>query len=148
MTTLLQGEEIGVGAITVRFLVESDATNGSVSVFEFDVPPGGPMPPPHSHDGYEETLYGLRGALTWTVEGVATTVGPGEVLSIPRGVVHSFENHGEEPATQLALVTPGLLGPDYFRELAAIFEGATGPIDPVEIVAIMRRHGLTPARPA
>jgi len=147
MTAMMQSEEIRIGPIAIRFLIEAGATNGSAAVFEFDVAPGGPTPPPHSHDGYEETLYGLRGELTWTLEGVATTVGPGDVLSIPRGVVHRFENLGDEPATQLAIVTPGLLGPDYFREVAAVVDGADGPPDPAEIGAVMMRHGLTPARP-
>ena len=84
--------------------------------------------------------------LTWTVDGVTTDVGPGAVLSIPRGVVHRFDNLGEEPATQLAIVTPGVLGPAYFREVAALVVG--GPPDPAEIVAVMRRHGLSPAPPA
>jgi quercetin dioxygenase-like cupin family protein len=144
--TKMQGEEIRIGPITVRFLVEPEITNGSASVFEFDVAAGAPAPPPHSHDGYEETLYGLRGALTWTVDGVATTVGPGEVLSIPRGLVHHFENLGDEPATQLAIVTPGLLGPDYFRELSALAQ--SGRPDPAAIAVVMRRHGLTAAQPA
>jgi quercetin dioxygenase-like cupin family protein len=148
VTTVLQSEEIKVGPIAIRFLVDAETTNGSAAVFEFDVPARAPTPPPHSHDGYEETLYGLRGALTWTVDGVATTVGPGEVLSIPRGVLHRFENLGDEPATQLAIVTPGVLGPGYFRELEAIVGGAAGPVDPADIMAVMRRHGLTPAPPA
>lgn len=143
MTTMMQGEEIRVGPATIRFLVEGGETNGSAAVFEFDVPARAPVPPPHSHDGYEETLYGLRGTLTWTIDGVATTVGPGEVLSIRRGVVHRFENLGDEPATQLAIVTPGVLGPGYFRELAALV--IDGPPDPSEIAVVMRRHGLTPA---
>src|SRR5205809_2484686 len=109
----------------------------------FDVPTGGPAPPAHSHDSWEETIYGLSGTLTWTVDGVATAVGPGEVLCIPRGVVHGFENLGTEVATQLAVVTPGRLGPDYFRELAALT--SDGPPDPAAMRDVMRRHGLTPA---
>jgi hypothetical protein len=43
-------------------------------------------------------------------------------------------------------VTPGILGPDYFRELAALVEGAAGgPPDLAAIAEVMRRHGLTPA---
>jgi uncharacterized RmlC-like cupin family protein len=61
-------------------------------VFEFDVPAGAKVPVAHSHDGYEETIYGLEGALTWTVEGTPTDVGPGEALCIPRGAVHHFDN--------------------------------------------------------
>ncbi len=88
-------EEIRIGGIVVRFLLEGDASNGSVAVFEFDVAAGSPAPPPHSHDGYEETLYGLRGTVTWTVNGKRVEVGEGDVLCIPRGVVHRFENEGD-----------------------------------------------------
>lgn len=145
MTTAATAEEIRFGPITVRFLVEAEATSGTATLFEFDVAPGSPPPPPHSHDRYEETLYGLRGTLTWTVDGAATAVGPGEVLTIPRGAVHRFENLGAEVATQLAVVTPGLLGPGYFRDLAAVVARADGPPDPEAMLDVMRRHGLTPA---
>ncbi len=59
--------------------------------------------------------------------------------------MHRFENLGAEVATQLAVVTPGLLGPAYFRELAAVADAAQGPPDLEAILAVMRRHGLTPA---
>jgi quercetin dioxygenase-like cupin family protein len=139
-------EEIRIGPLAIRFLLEGAASNGTAAVFEFDVPAGSPAPPPHSHDGYEETLYGLRGTLTWTVDGERVEVGEGDVLCIPRGVVHRFENNGDSDATQLAVVTPGILGPDYFRELAALASASTGgPPDREKIAAIMLRHGLTPA---
>lgn len=145
MTTAARAEEIRVGPITVRFLVEGEATAGTVTLFEFDVPPGVPVPAAHSHDRYEETLYGLRGTLTWTIDGVAAAVGPGETLCIPHAAVHRFENLGAEVATQLAVVTPGLLGPAYFRELAAVADAAQGPPDLEAMLDVMRRHGLTPA---
>jgi quercetin dioxygenase-like cupin family protein len=117
----------------------------SVAVFEFDVPAGGKVPAPHSHDGYEETIYGLNGTLVWTVEGQVHEVAPGEVLCIPRGAVHQFDNLGDLDARALAIVTPGILGPDYFREVAAVLDAAAGgPPDPAAIAAVMRRHGLTP----
>jgi quercetin dioxygenase-like cupin family protein len=139
-------EEIKVGQIAVRFLIEGDESAGSIAVFEFDVPAGARVPVAHSHDGYEETVYGLEGTLTWTVEGTATEVGPGEAICIPRGAVHHFDNTGDTDAKVLAMVTPGILGPDYFREAGAILEAAAGgPPDVAAIVAVMRRHGLTPA---
>jgi quercetin dioxygenase-like cupin family protein len=139
-------EEIKLGQIAVRFLLEGEASGGSVAVFEFDVLAGSKVPVAHSHDGYEETVYGLDGVLTWTVEGTPVDVGPGEVLCIPRGAVHHFDNAGDIDARALAIVTPGILGPDYFRETAAILGAATGgPPDLAAIAAVMRRHGLTPA---
>ncbi len=139
-------EEIRVGQLTIRFLLEGRASGGSVAVFEFDVPAGAKVPIAHSHDGYEETIYGLAGVLTWTVDGLRTEVGPGEVLCIPRGAVHRFDNRHGVDTKMLAIVSPGVLGPDYFREMAAVVDPAAGgPPDPAALAAVMRRHGLTPA---
>jgi hypothetical protein len=77
-------EEIEVGSLAIRFLVEGEESGGSVAVFEFDVPAGAKVAAGHSHDGYEETIYGLEGVLTWTIEGTPIDVGPGEALCIPR----------------------------------------------------------------
>ncbi len=140
------GDEIRIGQVAIRFRLEGEASGGSVAVFEFDVPAGAKVPAAHSHDGYEETLYGLEGVLTWTVDGRQIDVGPGEVLCIPRGVVHRFDNDHADDAKVLAIVTPGILGPDYFRECAAVIEAAAGgPPDLAALGEVMRRHGLTPA---
>ncbi len=139
-------EEIKVGELAVRFLVESEESGGSVAVFEFDVPAGAKVPAAHSHDGYEETIYGLEGVLTWTIEGTPVDIGPGEALCIARGAVHRFDNPRDTDARALAVVTPGILGPDYFREVAAVLgASAGGPPDLAAVAAVMRRHGLTPA---
>jgi quercetin dioxygenase-like cupin family protein len=106
------------------------------------------VPVPHSDDAYEETIYGVEGVLTWTVDGTTRELGPGDVLCIPRGAVHGFANESEAAAKALGIVTPGILGPEYFREVAAVVSAAiaagTRP-DPAEIGTVMRRHGLTPA---
>jgi quercetin dioxygenase-like cupin family protein len=145
MSTAMR-EEITIGELAIRFLVEGEESNGSVAVFEFHVPAGAKVPVAHSHDGYEETIYGLEGVLSWTVEGTSTDVGVGEVLCIPRGAVHRFDNTRDVGARALAIVTPGILGPEYFREVAEVLDAAAGgPPDLAEIAAVMRRHGLTPA---
>ena len=139
-------EEIQVGEIEIRFVVEGEQSRGSVAVFEARVPAGARVPVGHSHDGYEETIYGLDGMLTWTVEGTPTEVGPGDALLIPRGAVHHFDNTGDVDAKALAIVTPGILGPDFFREVAAILDASGGgPPDVAAIAAVMSRHGLTAA---
>jgi quercetin dioxygenase-like cupin family protein len=146
MATTRAREEIGVGSMAIRFVVEGEESGGSVAVFEFDVPAGAKVAAAHSHDGYEETIYGLEGVLTWTIEGIATEVGPGEALFIPRGAVHHFDNTHGRDAKALAVVTPGILGPDFFREVATILDAAAGgPPDLGAIAEVMHRHGLTPA---
>jgi quercetin dioxygenase-like cupin family protein len=139
-------EEIEIGQLVIRFLLEGKASGGSVAIFEFDVPAGAKVPIAHSHDGYEETIYGLEGVLTWTVDGNKTDVSPGQVLCIRRGAVHRFDNEHGVDAKMLAIVSPGILGPEYFREMAAVVKaGAGGPPDPAALAEVMRRHGLTPA---
>src|SRR4051812_19085804 len=142
----MSGELIGVGDTAVRFLVEGGDSDGSAAVFEATIRARGRMPAPHSHDGFEETVYGLEGVSTWTVDGAAVDVAAGEALCIRRGAVHHFDNHGDVDAKALCIITPGVLGPDYFREVAAVFsESAGGPPDLARIGDVMRRHGLTPA---
>jgi quercetin dioxygenase-like cupin family protein len=139
-------EEIRIGGLAIRFLVEGHASGGSVAIFEFDVAAGAKLPAAHSHDAYEETIYGLAGLLTWTVDGFRSEIGPGDVLCISRGAVHRFDNFHSAEAKMLAIVTPGILGPDYFREMAAVLKAsAGGPPDRAALVEVMRRHGLTPA---
>ena len=145
MTTSTR-EEIRVGDVTVRFLIEGEQSAGSVAVFEFDVPAGAKVAAPHSHDGYEETIYGLEGVLTMTVDGVRTEVAPGDALLIPRGAVHRFDNLHDADAKALAIVTPGVLGPAYFLDLLAVVDAAAGgPPDLAAMAQVMRTHGLTPA---
>ena len=127
MTATNVNEEIRVGGMAIRFLVQGEQSGGSVAIFEFDVPAGARVAAAHSHDGFEETIYGLEGVLTWTVDGVPTDVGPGEALMIPRGAVHQFDNKGGVDAKALSIVTPGVLGPAYFREAAAVLDAAAGP---------------------
>jgi quercetin dioxygenase-like cupin family protein len=139
-------ETIQVGALSVRFLVEAGDSNGSASVFECFVPADSVMPVPHSHDAFEETIYGLEGVTTWTVDGRPLDIPPGEATCIPRGAVHGFDNRGAEDSKFLAISSPGLMTPDYFREIHEALT-STGPPDRAKIAEIMRRHGLTPAPP-
>jgi len=139
-------EEIKIGQLTIRFLVEGKDSGGSVAIFELTVPPGAKVPVAHSHDAYEETIYGLQGSVTLTLAGQPIEIGAGQALCIPRGVVHRFDNHSSTEAKSLAILTPGILGPEYFHEIAAVVRAAVaGPPDPAAIAAVMLRHGLTPA---
>jgi quercetin dioxygenase-like cupin family protein len=138
-------DPIHLGPITVTFSVDAQQSNGSVTVCRCDVRNGGGMPVAHSHDAFEETIYGLAGVTTFTLDGGQIDIGPGETVCIRRGVVHSFMADGEDVAF-LAIATPGVFGPAYFQELAAVLGAAQdGAPDPDAVAAVMLRHGLTPA---
>ena len=138
---------IQVGSIEIDFLVDAEDSGGSVTVFECFVPAGSKVPVPHSHDTFEETVYGLEGTCTWTIDGQTHDVAPGESACIRRGQVHGFENRTSEDVKFLAIATPGVFGPAYFQEIAQVL-AAGGPPDPAAIGAVMSRHGLTPVLPA
>ncbi len=139
-------EEIRIGQLAIRFLLEGKDTGGALAMFEFDVAAGAKLAAAHSHDGYEETIYGLHGVMTFTVNGQRAEIHPGDVLCIARGAVHRFDNLHPESARCLAVLTPGILGPEYFREIAVVLNAsAGGPPNLAAIGEVMRRHGLTPA---
>ena len=142
-------ETIRLGPLAVRFLLTGENSSGTVAVFEVTVPAAQRLAAPaHSHDHYEETIYGVSGVLTWTVDGKQIDVGPGHALCIPRGAVHRFDNNGAEDVKVLCAVTPAAIGPQYFSESAEVINAAAGgPPDRTKMVEIMRRHGLTPATP-
>ncbi len=142
-------ETITIGPLGIRFLLTADDSNGSVSVFEVLVPVGQKLAAPaHKNDAYEEVLYGIEGVLTWTVDGTPIEVGPGQALCIPRGAVHRFDNLGRENVKQLAVISPAIMGPEYFREAAEVIGAAAGgPPDPVKMTEVFRRHGMTIAVP-
>jgi quercetin dioxygenase-like cupin family protein len=140
-------ETIRLGPLAVRFLITGEHASGSLAVFELTVPSALRLAAPaHSHDHYEETIYGIEGVLTWTVDGKPIDVGPGQALCIPRGAIHRFDNNGNQDVKALCAITPAAIGPQYFREVAEVMKAAAGgPPDRAKIADIMRRHGLTPA---
>jgi quercetin dioxygenase-like cupin family protein len=142
----MKSEIIQTGQIEIRFLLEAGDTNGSLAMFEFKVPVGARVPLAHFHKNYDETIYGLEGMITFTVGGKAVDISPGESCFIPRGAVHGFKNLKHVDAKALAVVTPALIGPEYFREMAAIVNTG-GPPDIEKIKAVMARHGLVAVMP-
>ena len=138
-------EAIRIGGLELRFLRDKHDTQGALDMFEMTVPPGGAMPVAHYHKDWDETAYGIEGEVTFTVAGVAQPLKPGEALYIPKGTVHGFDNTSGKPARCLCVLTPGVLGPEYFEELGSYIATLKGPPDEAKVEAIMLKHGLVPA---
>ncbi len=136
-------EIIGFGGLEIRFLHSKQDTAGSLDMFEMRVAPNARMPVPHYHESWDEIVYGLTGTTTFRVAGHDVLLNAGDSVFIRRGVVHGFRNDATDTATCLCVLTPGVLGPDYFREMAALVAG--GPPDPAKMKATMLRYGLVPA---
>jgi quercetin dioxygenase-like cupin family protein len=135
-------EIIEIGGLRLKFLQTKTVTADSLDLFEMTVQPNARMPVPHYHESWDETIYGLAGITSWRVDGRDVEVGPGDTVFIRRGIVHGFSNRTAQPATCLCMLSPGVLGPEYFREMAALL--GSGAPDPAKMKEVMLRYGLVP----
>ncbi len=94
--------------------------------FDFIVGAFSPMtgPPLHLHREQDDTFYVLEGVLTVQVGREVFDIGPGDFLSVPPGVVRTFDNlhNGDEPVRAVNLMTPGGHF-DMFDEMARVPPG-------------------------
>jgi mannose-6-phosphate isomerase-like protein (cupin superfamily) len=134
---------IRVGEMSVTFLKTRHETGGALDLFELTLPPFARLPLPHIHRKYDETIFGVDGATTWTLRDRSTQVRRGIILFIPRGTPHFYANLTHTPARILCLQTPGVLGPEYYLEIAALYRTNRHP-DLAGIGAIMTRYGVVP----
>jgi quercetin dioxygenase-like cupin family protein len=136
-------ETIRVGEMNVTFLKTRHETGGAFDLFELTIPPLARVPLPHIHRKYDETIFGVDGNVTWTLLDAPTEVRRGTTLFIPRGTPHSYANLTHTTARILCLQTPGVLGPEYYLEIAALYRANRHP-NLAGIGAIMSRYGVVP----
>ena len=61
----------------------------------------------HTHELEDHIVYVVRGRATARLGDETREVGPGDLVSIPKRVPHSFEQKGAEPFVILVNATPG-----------------------------------------
>jgi len=123
----------------VRVLLTGEQTGGRQSLWLETSPPGG-GPPPHYHTKEDETFFVLEGEVSFFQGGVWHPVGPGGVAHMPRGVIHTFKNTGEQPLRLLISTAPAGFE-RFFARCADEFGRPDGP-DMQRIVAISAEHGI------
>jgi quercetin dioxygenase-like cupin family protein len=89
----------------VTFLLTGEQTDGAFFMAEATVPPGRGNPP-HIHSREEETFYLEQGSLTIQVGDRTLNALPGDVVQLPRGIAHSFQNNGHVDAKFLFVAAP------------------------------------------
>ena len=136
-------DTIRVGEMSVTFLKTRHETGGALDLFELTIPPFARAPLPHLHRQYDETIFGVDGTMTWTLVDKPTEVRRGTTLFIPRGTPHTYANLTHTTARILCLQTPGVLGPEFYLEIAALFRTNPHP-NLAGIGAIMSRYGVVP----
>jgi mannose-6-phosphate isomerase-like protein (cupin superfamily) len=137
-----QGDAVAARGLLMLFKAVAATTGGAFSLHERHLPPGGRKPPPHRHTNAQEAFFVLDGEVEFTLGTETVRGGPGTFVLVPGGPAHTFGNPGPAPARTLVLHTPAM--DQYFRELQALWSGPTPPDRDAEL-ALMRRHGMTPA---
>lgn len=133
---------LNVMGVATEILLSAQQTQGACSSFRITVPPGFTNPP-HVHWFEDETFFVLEGELEITVGSIPVTVGPGQAAHGPRRVIHGFANRTDRPVTALVHTAPGGLE-RFFEACDAAFPGGAN-IDPVRLVSLIERHGMSVA---
>jgi quercetin dioxygenase-like cupin family protein len=126
--------------------VTAEASSGSLTIEEWDLPPG-MMIPLHTHAREDECDFVLEGGLTCDVGGEVVLAPAGSYVLKPRNVPHAFYNAGSETARVVGIITPGGLE-GYFDEYEQIASKlASGEIDEEEHrrsrAELGERYGIT-----
>jgi quercetin dioxygenase-like cupin family protein len=133
-------ERVKPFGLEMKILLTTEDTEGAFSALVCTHGPG-EGPPPHFHTNQEEYFYVLEGTYELTINGSTRLAGPGTMVFLPRGEVHSFKNVGDAPARMLDWSIPG--GQErYFREIDAMGRGGAGfgPEIMAKVAEANRRH--------
>ena len=123
----------------IRFTLTAEHTSGALTLGFATVPPG-EGPPPHLHHHEDELFIIVEGRYSFLAEGEWTEVGPGAVVYVPRGSIHTFRNAGESLAKHWVLTTPSGFE-QFYAQCEAVF-AAPGPPEMSQILAISAAHGI------
>jgi quercetin dioxygenase-like cupin family protein len=106
-------------------------TDGELLAFELGLRPGGAVPIPHVHPIQTERFEVVEGLMRFRVGLRRRLAGPGEVVEVAPGVLHSFANAGDEEARVRVEVRPALAMEEMLAEVVAMAEAG-----------LMNRRGL------
>ena len=131
-----QAEMIRPFGIDMKVMLGAKHTGGTFSAIVGEVKPG-EGPPPHLHRDREEYFFVLEGTYSLGVNGNESTIGPGTLVFVPRGTVHTFKNVSATLGRILEWTIPGENG-DYFRAMHEM--ESTGGFNPEKFAEINQRY--------
>ena len=123
------------------FKATAASTQGRFSLMERSLPPGGRVPPAHSHVGNDEAYFVLDGNVEFRVGADVFEGSTGTFVLVPAGEPHTFGNTSDVPARLLVFHAPAL--DRYFEDLEQLWSSPEPPARETEL-ALMRRHGMEP----
>jgi quercetin dioxygenase-like cupin family protein len=147
MTAIQPGQTLANPVTGERFTFTHTAstTDGELLAFDFALRPGGAVPVPHVHPIQTERFEVVEGRMRFRV-GLRTQIaGPGDVVEVAPGVMHSFANAGDEEARLRVEVRPALAMEEMFVEVVAMARAgrmtARGlPRNVLDLAVLARRY--------
>ena len=103
----------------VTFKAMGEETGGGLFVSE-TIPAPGEGPPFHLHRDQDEFIYVLEGELRFKLDDDPSPAPAGSFVFIPRGVGHTWQNVGSEPARLLVVFSPALQFHRFFAEFSEL----------------------------
>jgi quercetin dioxygenase-like cupin family protein len=100
--------------------------------------PEGAFVPEHVHNDQDEYLYVLEGEFRFTLDGREGKAVPGDLVSLPKGIAHSYANASDQPAKAVFGVAPARGAYEMFWAVHNLGAGA-GPAD---IALAAAAHGV------
>jgi quercetin dioxygenase-like cupin family protein len=114
---------------------EGEAEN-AYSLIELVEPPGGSVAL-HRHAAWQETFIVLEGRFEFQASGEHHSLGPGEIIVIPRGAPHGYTCTSPEPGRLLTISDPARV----FEAFAADTQAANN--DPArDVAAVFESHAF------
>jgi mannose-6-phosphate isomerase-like protein (cupin superfamily) len=134
-----EGKSVHAFGSEALFMLTAEDSEGKLTLGFSIVPPGG-GPPPHRQLAEDELFIIVEGRYSILTTDRWTEVGPGAVVYLPRGTLHTFRNVGDTPSRHWVLTTHSGFETFYAR-CAEVFAPG-GPPDFKRLAEISREHGI------
>ena len=92
----------------ITFTQTASDTGGELLAFDMTLSVGGHVPGAHVHPAQEERFEIVAGTMKFRMNGRTIVAGPGDVVTVPPGARHKFDNGGDEPVQVRVEVRPAL----------------------------------------
>src|SRR5215210_6421974 len=124
--------------------IENPVSGERITFLQTAADTDGALPGAHIHPQQEERFEVVEGTMAFRLGLKRIVAGPGEVVTVPAGRVHTFKNAGDETAKVRVQVRPALAMEGLFETTVALAEdGRTtgkGMPKPLDLALFVRRY--------
>jgi len=132
----MDGQAYQLGPLKLAFKRREGEAEGAYSMIESLEQPGASVAL-HRHAAWQETFIVLEGRFDFQAAGERRSLGPGEILVIPRGASHGFACTSPEPGRLLTISSPARVFEAFVAETSA---ANSDPL--IDVRTVFESHGL------